>query len=243
MADDEELLVGNVGGAVRTGATVHRPVGPWTPAVHALLEHLAPKLALIPKVHGFDAQGREVLDFLPGRVVEQPAETLTPAQLAALVRWTRAFHDAAADFDHRGPWRLAPQPGATMIGHNDIAPYNSCFHGDELAGVFDWDMAGPTTPVSELAFIAWNCVPLWDDVGAGRAAERLQVIAATYGGYSAHDILLAVPPRIKTMLEAIPAHAAADAGMANLMALGEPENSRLALAGLLDRIPEIDRAL
>jgi len=24
-----------------------------------------------------------------------------------------------------------------MIGHNDIAPYNVCFAGEELAGVFD----------------------------------------------------------------------------------------------------------
>ena len=30
--DDEEHLAGNVGGAVRIGATVRRPTGPWTPA-------------------------------------------------------------------------------------------------------------------------------------------------------------------------------------------------------------------
>jgi aminoglycoside phosphotransferase (APT) family kinase protein len=35
-------------------------------------------------------------------------------------------------------------------------------------GVFDWDLAGPTTPLLELAFIAWNCVPLWRDIGPGR---------------------------------------------------------------------------
>jgi Ser/Thr protein kinase RdoA (MazF antagonist) len=30
-------------------------------------------------------------------------------------------------------------PQASLIGHNDIAPYNVCFDGDEVAGVFDWD--------------------------------------------------------------------------------------------------------
>jgi aminoglycoside phosphotransferase (APT) family kinase protein len=38
---EERLEGGNVGGAVRAGATVRRPAGPWTPAVHALLAHLA----------------------------------------------------------------------------------------------------------------------------------------------------------------------------------------------------------
>jgi aminoglycoside phosphotransferase (APT) family kinase protein len=75
-------------------------------------------------------------------------------------------------------WLLAYVPQASLIGHNDIAPYNVCFDGDDVAGVFDWDLAGPTTPVMELAFIAGNCVPLWRDLGmrpprsASRASAR-----------------------------------------------------------------------
>src|SRR3982751_5782347 len=116
----EQRLEGNVGGAVRIGATVRRPTGPWTPAVHALLDHLAPRLPHVPRVHGFDHRGREVLTYLPGTVVEVP----TPGQIVSLVRWTRAFHAAVADFAHPGPWRYFPVPDATLIGHNDIAPYN-----------------------------------------------------------------------------------------------------------------------
>ena len=45
------------------------------------------------------------------------------------------------------------------------------------------------------------------------------------------------------MLDGIPVRAAAgDAGMVNLMAQGEPQRSRDALAGLVARIPGIDRA-
>ena len=44
MNDDGERLEGNVGGVLKVGDTVHRPVGVWTPAVHALLDHLAPRL-------------------------------------------------------------------------------------------------------------------------------------------------------------------------------------------------------
>ena len=131
-----------------------------------------------------------------------------------------------------------------MICHNDIAPYNACFAGDELAGVFDWDLAGPSTPLFELAFIAWNCVPLWRDIGATLAAERLTLIAGSYGDIAARQILRAVPGRIQLMLDWIPVAAAAgDAGMTNVMAAGEPGNSAAALAGLLVRIPAIEDRL
>jgi hypothetical protein len=242
--NEVQLHGGNVGGAVRVGATVRRATGPWTPAVHALLHHLAPRLPYVPRVYGLDEQGREVLDYLPGRVVDVDTELLTVGQIGSVVRWTRAFHEAVADFTHPGPWRYFPLPGPVLIGHNDIAPYNVCFDGDELAGVFDWDMSGPTTPRYELAFIAWNCVPLWRDLGPDLAAHRLGLIASGYGGFSARQILHAVPERIRIMLDGIPVAAAAgDPGMANLMAAGEPERSRASLAGLVDRIPAIDRLL
>jgi Phosphotransferase enzyme family len=212
--------------------------------VHALLGHLAPRLPHIPRVLGFDEQGREMLDFLPGRVIDTEAESLSEAQIVSLVSWTRDFHAAVADFDHPGPWRYFPIELPTLVGHNDIASYNACFDGDELAGVFDWDLAGPTSPLNELAFIAWNCVPLWSDIGAGAAARRLALIATTYGGFDGGEVLEAVPARIQIMLDGIPAPAAAgDAGMANLVAQGEPERSRGPLQGLVARIPEILRRL
>jgi hypothetical protein len=40
---EERLEGGYAGGAVRAGDTVRRLAGPWTPAVHALLTHLADK--------------------------------------------------------------------------------------------------------------------------------------------------------------------------------------------------------
>jgi hypothetical protein len=245
VADDDEVhLAGNVGGAARVGDTVHRGTGPWTPAVHALLGYLADRVPHIPRVLGYDEQGREVLSYLPGHVIDEDREMLSTGRLAALTRWTRAFHDAVTGFSHPGPWRYCPFPGPTLIGHNDIAPYNVCFQGDDVTGVFDWDMAGPTTPLLELAFLAWNGVPLWRDTGPRTAAERLRVIAASYGGPDAGQILHAVPRRIQVMLDWIPAAAAAgDAGMAHLMTVGEPDRSAQSLAGLVDRIPAIARQL
>lgn len=249
MSDEHVLPGGNVGGAVRVGSTVRRPTGPWTPAVHALLDHLAGQDLHTPAVRGVDDRGREVLDYLPGTVVDNETG-LTDPQLVSLASWTRRFHAAATCFSHPGPWRMFPVRGATMIGHNDLAAYNVCFDGDDLVGVFDWDLAGPSTPLMELAFLAWNGVPLWRDDGPGYAARRLRLIAAAYGsgspaaGLSAGEILEAVPTRIEIMLDGIPVAAAAgDVGMANLIAQGEPARSRGPLSALVHRIPAILQAV
>jgi hypothetical protein len=244
--DDEEvpLAGGNVGGAVRAGNTVRRPTGPWTPAVHALLGHLAGRVPHIPRVLGRDEHGREVLTYLLGSVADLDTQTLSLAQICSVASWTRTFHEAVAGFSHPGPWRFFPVTSPSLIGHNDIAPYNVCFDGDVLVGVFDWDLAGPSTPLLELAFIAWNCVPLWRDTGPGNAVQRLRAIAAAYGTLDARQILNAVPRRIQIMLDWIPAAAAAgDQGMVNLIRAGEPARSRASLAALIGRIPAIDRRL
>lgn len=180
-----QQLAGNVAGVVRIGDTVRRQVGPWTPAVQALLGHLAGRLRHVPRVHGLDEHDREVLDFLPGRVVDVDTERLSEGQIHSLVGWTRDLRAAAAGFSHPGPWRLTPPSHATVIGHNDLAPYNACFDADEVTGVFDWYVASPTTPLAELAFLAWNCVPLLGDLDEYLAARRLGLIARTYGGVDA----------------------------------------------------------
>jgi Phosphotransferase enzyme family len=239
-AEQPVWLAGNVGGAWRIGGTVHRPVGPWTPAVHALLGFLSPRLDHVPTVLGFDQQGREVLTFLPGRVVDVDTEVLTPGQIDSLASWTRRFHEVAAGFSHPGPWRYPHVPQASVIGHNDIAPYNVCFDGDDVAGVFDWDLAGPTTPLMELAFIAWNCVPPWRDTGDEACAERIQRICSAYGGIHPAQIVDAVPHRIQMMLDWIPLGAAAgDAGLRRLMTQGEPERSQAALNDLIPRLRRV----
>jgi hypothetical protein len=64
---EQPLAGGNAGGAVLVEGTVRRATGPWTPAVHALLRHLADDgTADVSLVLGIDEQGREVSSFLPG---------------------------------------------------------------------------------------------------------------------------------------------------------------------------------
>jgi 8-oxo-dGTP diphosphatase len=245
LLDGHRLEGGNVGGAVRIGRTVRRPVGPWTPAVHRLLEHLRARgLRAVPEALGRDARGREVLAYLPGVVVDVDADLLSDEQLADLARWVRELHDAVADFHDEGPWRFFGVDAPTTIAHNDVAPYNVCFEGDRLSGVFDWDLSGPSTPLLELAHLAWTGVPLFRALPAEVTARRLAVVAREYGGPGPRRLLEAVPVRVQVAIDGIrTAVAQGDEQMRNLTLLGEPERTERALGAFLERVPAIERLL
>ena len=245
LLDGHRLEGGNVGGAVRIGRTVRRPVGPWTPAVHRLLDHLNERgLRATPHVLGTDVRDREVLTYLPGRIVDVDDELLSDAQLADLTRWTRELHDATQGWHDHGPWRYFDVDGAEVVGHNDVAPYNVVFDGDRVVGVFDWDLSGPTTRLFELAHLAWSGVPLYRPTPDADVARRLQLMASTYGGVDARAVLGAVPVLKQVGIDGIRSWITAGdpAGLAQA-AVGEPERTEVALAGLVERLPAIEREL
>ena len=66
--DATALAGGNMNdGVVRVSDTVRRAASPWTPTIHRLLAHVRARgVAWVPRVHGFDEQGREILDYLEG---------------------------------------------------------------------------------------------------------------------------------------------------------------------------------
>jgi len=245
LLDGWTLEGGNVGGAVRIGRTVRRPTGPWTPAVHALLEHVQVKgLKAVPRVHGTDDRGREVLSYLPGRIVDVDAELLTDGQLLAATRWLHDLHDATADAEVAGPWRWFEVPAPTVLGHNDVAPYNLCFEGDALVGVFDWDLAGPTTPSLDLAQLAWTGVPLFREQPPAEVARRLTLMVEAYDGPAARDLLRAVVDLKRIGCAGIRRWIAdGDPAGAAQAAVGEPERTEQAVAELEARLPAIEQHL
>jgi hypothetical protein len=244
---EEQLDGGNTGGAVRAGDTVRRIAGPWTPAVHALLAHLAARRFIgAPRPVGFDEQGREVLTFLEGETVGNrkpwPAWVYADDTLDQVARWMCAYHQAVADF--------VPPPGACwrgggtwspglIIAHNDAAPYNAAWHRGALAGFFDWDFAGPATPEWDLAFAAFSWVPLharhvvaaeWFTDFAARP-RRLHRFLGAYGwSATAAEFLEVVQARV---------NANAD-GIRDLAAAGDEVFGRLLRQGAAD---DLDQAL
>jgi len=246
----EEIALpgGNVGGAVRVGTTVRRPTGPWTPAVHGLLQHLE-KAGMygVPRVLGFDERGREILDYLPGKAyVEQVPDEI----LATAMRWLREYHRAVSSYRPAGvvQWRTSLQelgPDEIVCMH-DFGYYN--WIGDEsgFVGVIDWDMAGPGVALDDLAFAAWNTLPLASPLTAGlvvppeRAAARLKVMAEAYGDVDPLVILHGAPARALRSARVIRAgQEAGDPGMLNLLEVGEPARTERKVVELNQRIPEI----
>lgn len=240
---------GNVGGAVRVGDTVRRPTGPWTPAVHALLDHLnRTGLDSIPAVHGIDERGREILSYLPGRAVDVDIEIVPDTLLAAAVEWLRRFHEAVRDYRPAGPvrwrngtWTLAADE---IICHHDPGAYNWIVEGDRLVGVVDWDMAAPGRPIDDLAFMAWNVIPLHQPLPHEYVAARLRLMAARYGGVSPVDLLEHAARRMRRATDTIETgQRRGDAGMLNLARLGEPARTRRRIDDLLRRRPEVEQLL
>ena len=242
---EEQLDGGNTGGAVRAGDTVRRAAGPWTPAVHALLAHLAAKAFTgAPRPLGLDEQGREVLTFLPGETVGSrkpwPAWTHAEDTLDQVALWMRAYHRAVADF--------VPPPGAVwrqggtwspglIIGHNDTAPYNAAWQRGTLAGFFDWDFAGPTAREWDLGFAAFSWVPLharhivaaegFTDFAA--RPRRLHRFLRTYGWpATAAEFLEVVQARVK-------AHAN---GIRDLAGTGDQVSEQLLRQGVADDLEQ-----
>jgi Phosphotransferase enzyme family len=240
---EERLAGGHVGGAVRVGDTVRRTAGPWTPAVHALLGHLADKgFTAAPRALGFDGQGREVLTFLEGETTgtrrPRPAWVHAEDTLDQVACWMRGFHQAVAD--------LVPQRGAVwrgggtlspglIIAHNDAASYNAAWHQGKLTGFFDWDFAGPATPQWDLALAAFSWVPL--HTRRWVAAEGFTDFAARPGRLARFLGIYGWSGTTEEFLEVVEARVKAHAdGIRERAAAGEEAFGRLLREGIPDAL-------
>ncbi|HVD51639.1 MAG TPA: aminoglycoside phosphotransferase family protein, partial [Candidatus Udaeobacter sp.] len=197
-------------GVVRVGGTVRRPVGPWTPTIHAFLRHLrASGFTAAPEVLGFDEQGREILSYIPGEtwgdhidpdepktalvtIRPWPAATRSDSALAAIGRLYADLHRAARGFRPAAPiWREydLPMRDGEIVTHGDAGPWNVVYRDGMPTALIDWDQAQPDLPTNDLAKIAWHFVPLGPDDflrACGfhepfAAARRLRVLCEAYG--------------------------------------------------------------
>ncbi|WP_188193355.1 phosphotransferase enzyme family protein [Nonomuraea sp. SYSU D8015] len=189
--DAEVLAGGGVNHVVKVGATVRRPTGPWTPAVHAVLDHLEARgFTGAPRSHGIDGEGREVLDFVPGEVPGHPLPewVLSDGALAAVGRLLRDFHDATTDFPKNRDmaWYFPPRAPAEVVCHGDVAPYNCVFRDGKPVAFIDFDTAHPGPRVWDVAYAAYRFVPLTDPrhlatFPVAEQARRLRRFADAYG--------------------------------------------------------------
>jgi aminoglycoside phosphotransferase (APT) family kinase protein len=189
---EQVLHGGDLNVVVRVGDTVRRPVGPWSPAVHALLEHFEQVgFDGAPRFLGIDEQGREILSYVDG----EPGHAPVPADdgvVAALGRLLRRMHDAQEGFVPPADARWQRFPGETpdgeLIVHDDLFWTNVVFRDGAPVALIDWDLARPATRLAEVARAASYWAPLITDDGArtwglptDRRGPRLRLLCDAYG--------------------------------------------------------------
>ena len=222
-APEVPLPGGKLNRVVRVGNTVRRRAGPWSPTIHALLHHVRSRgFCFAPEPLGFDEEGREVLEYIPGDTVGDaypwPRWVWSEALLEQVGRATAEYHEAVADFVPPEPvtWQLPPISNSPLACHHDLAPYNAVTQDGELAAFIDWDLAGPGSVQSEVAFIAWQWVPLlppedtrdFDWAEPPDVGRRLQILLDSYGLQDRSDFIDRVIDRVVLQYEGIAARAA-----------------------------------
>jgi Ser/Thr protein kinase RdoA (MazF antagonist) len=192
VAEPEIPLAGGNATAdvVRVGGTVRKPWDAASPSVAAYMHRIAERGVDVPAHLGRDEQGRQVLEFVPGRLVDGAAP-LTPGELARVGGIVRAIHDASEGFALPGArWNaLIPAPGADLVCHNDLAPWN-LLTGDRWVFI-DWDGAAPSTRLWDLAYSAQAFTLNEVRRPAREAADRLAAFVDGYGADA--DLRRALP--------------------------------------------------
>ncbi|MGH9028393.1 MAG: phosphotransferase [Acidimicrobiales bacterium] len=196
-ADEVPLSDGSpsVSGAKLIAGAVHRTTGAWTDSVHGLLHHLeAVGFDGAPRMTGFDAEGREILEWVEGEAPDYPwpAWMTSEEVLAELAALLRRYHEAVASFvpPANASWRKwLGSPGGPIIRHGDLWPANVVFRHGLPVALIDWDFAQPGTIIDDVSSAAKHWVPLVSDERARADGwrvpfdrrQRLKVLCDAYG--------------------------------------------------------------
>ncbi|PZQ87478.1 MAG: aminoglycoside phosphotransferase [Leifsonia xyli] len=188
---------------VRVGDTVRKPWEASTPSVHAFMAAVRAAGAPVPAVLPRDAQGRQVLEFVPG-VLAKDAPPLDLDGLRRVGGIVRAIHDASAGFEPApdARWsRAIPSPADELVCHNDLAPWNLVL-GERWVFI-DWDAAAPSTRLWDLAYAAQAFALNEVERHAADAAARLAAFVDGYGADAGLRSALpeALAARASAMLE------------------------------------------
>ena len=197
---DGFLAGGNMNAVERSGNTVLRSVGAWTPTVHRYLDYLAVAgINWAPRPLGIES-GRERLSFIEGDVPLYPLpDWVWPdAVLEQGARRLRQLHDASIGFGLDGAvWQSPAKVPAEVICHNDFSPHNLAFFDGEIVGAIDFDMCSPGPRLWDLAYFATRAVPLTSVTpdnapGMDDARRRVELLLAAYGSDATWSDILRV---------------------------------------------------
>jgi hypothetical protein len=159
------LVKDQPGPVVIDGDLVRRPAGPWTPTVHALLDHLE-RAGFAGSPRPVSAHAEDIVTYIPGESVSPHAWSDEGVfQVGCLLR---GLHEATAGFIPPAgaawhPWPFASDAPDAIISHRDTGPWNIIARDGLPAAFIDWVTAGPAGLLEEIAATAWLNAQLHDD--------------------------------------------------------------------------------
>ena len=187
VEDEQELTGGNASeSVVRIGRTVRKPWLENSSAVQSYLGALRSSGVDVPQPLGRDADGRHVVEYIEG-ILALDQLPLGQDDLLRVGRMIRHIHDASEEvvIPNSDDWNmLLPAENPNLMCHNDLAPWNLIM-GDRWVFI-DWDGAGPSTRLWDLAYAAQSFGMLFDEQPVEDAALRLRAVV---DGYEADDAL------------------------------------------------------
>ena len=153
---------------IMKGDMVHRPSGFWTNQIHKFLNYLHEHdFSCVPKPHGFDEAGNEVVSLMPGEVSNYPLTITASSEktLVSVAKLLRKYHDVSQGFLKCGKvddtmWYLPLQEPREVVCHGDFAPYNVVLNGEKAVSIIDFDTCHPGPREWDLAYAIYRWAPI-----------------------------------------------------------------------------------
>ena len=195
------------------GNVVERPAKPWTPTVHALLNHLHGTDLAVPKPLDFD-DGVERVTLVSGEAGSDAwAHQLSVESVRSAGRLLRRVHDATVGWEPPtlANWAVPFQQGG-VVCHGHPQPANFAWRDGIAVGLFDWDVARPGNRLSDVAYALEWFAPFEDDPTELRSRgfdetldrrARISALLAGYGWEGPLDVVAAVTIRQQTAIDEV----------------------------------------
>lgn len=193
---------------------VERPAKPWTPTVHALLNHLVRSGLPVPEPLD-SGDGVERVTLVPGEAGSDAwAHQLSVESIRSAGRLLRRVHDATVTWvpPTDANWAVPFSP-EDVICHGDPQPANFAWREGIAVGLFDWDdVARPANRLSDVAYALEWFAPFEDDPaelrfrGFDETLDRRARITAFLDGYGWEgpiDVVATVTARQQTAIDEV----------------------------------------